>query len=383
MVESMPVVPVLRAAAPEERAAGPCAYAHPEDARPDPPRRVSGRAPRLALVMAALPVLTLLPLLGFAVVLLGLLADARRAEVERDLRNAAGSLALSIEVEIDGTIRRLQTLAELPVAHETPSDLPAVAAGELRRDPSWNQVLLTDVRGRILQRIAPRDDAAYRSVDVAVLRAHDRQALDTGRAAVSDVFLSRATGRPRIGVSVPVVRDGRTVALLSAGLSPEALAARLAQVASRHGGVGVLVDREGRVVAHSDDLADWFGRPLPAAVLERIASRPRGGGPDEDPETRADRIDAWARLPFGWTVVMWQPHSGFARILGPIGALGVLGMALLAASLALSRAVVRRIIGLVERAGRAAEDVAAARPPRLDPPSIRRRSTSSVRSSSR
>jgi signal transduction histidine kinase len=329
----------------------------------------------LRVLLAAIPVLSVLPLMAFSVGLLNLLADTRTAEARRDLQHAAQTVAVALEREIGGSIRRLETIADLPAA--AADDLAAlqrIAGLELRRNDDWTNLVLRAADGQIVFSSAPVEDAQARP-----LASHLSAVLESGRPAVSDVFASSVDGRPSVAVTVPVRQGGSVQWLLSARLNEAALSRRLAEQLRRQGAVGELFDRDGRVVARSLDVARWFGHRAGAGYGRLVEAAPSGtaapfprsaGAAGEDAA-----LGAWARLPFGWSVALTLAGDDAPRSSGSVWMIGLLGVGLLGASLLFAAAIARRITGIVAEAGRAARDVALARRPRLRAPPIRQFST--------
>ncbi|MCK6552860.1 ATP-binding protein, partial [Myxococcota bacterium] len=138
----------------------------------------------------------------------------------------------------------------------------------------------------------------------------------TGQTVVSGVLLGRATQRHNVHVAVPVKdRVGRLVGFvtLAASISPlEALAARASR--DLEASTVVILDDLRRVVARSR--AAFETAALPSADVP-LFERPRG----DTPELRRGRDDAGVDVrgaasgiaPYGWTVIVYQPDSVFAR----------------------------------------------------------------------
>jgi signal transduction histidine kinase len=321
----------------------------------------------LRVLLVAVPVLAVLPLMLFSVALLSLLADARTAEARRDLQRTAQTIAIALDREIGGSVRRLETLADLPAASaEEPAAFERIARRELARNDDWSSLLLTDAEGRVVYGSAP----AERSVTQA-MRAHLQAVLDTARPAVSDLVVSGTRDRPGAMVSVPVMQSGRARWVLSARLNDDVLSRRLAEQIRRRGATGEVFDRGGRMVARSGEHEAWFGRSAPARYAALLAGSVSGTAA---PFPRGDAwaaVGAWSQLPFGWSVGLSLAEDDAPRAGLPLWTVALLGAALLVAALALATAISRRITRLVAEAGRAAQQVAQARRPGLATPEIR------------
>jgi PAS domain S-box-containing protein len=93
----------------------------------------------------------------------------------------------------------------------------------------------------------------------------------TRQPAVSDLFMSPTAHSWLVAVNVPVLRDGTLRYVLSAGMNPAGLAALLAPAQLHADAIGMIVDRQGIVVAHSQDQERRVGKP--AALGEAEGTR--------------------------------------------------------------------------------------------------------------
>ena len=328
------------------------------------------RGADLRVLLAAIPLLALPPLMIFCALLLSLLADARSTDARQDLQNAAQALAIGLDREIAGSIRRLETIADLAAVQ--PDDLTAFArAGqrEIERNDEWRDLVLATPDGRVVHAVA-RGGRSLQPPSF-VPQSHHRETLRTALPTVSDIYSPRPDGTPVASISVPVQVEGRVRWLLSARLDPQLMSRRLADQVERYGALGELIDREGRVVARSRDLAAWYGRPAGGRIAELARGAPSGTS-TPFPTTEGEAVlGAWARLPFGWSVALSVPTAPGPALARSMWMLAAIGLALLAGSILLSTAIARRITGMVAEAGRAAQQVARARRPRLGAPAIR------------
>jgi len=332
-------------------------------------RAALGPPSDLRILLAAVPVLAVLPLTLFAAGLLSMLADLHGTEVRRELQVTGNALAIGVDRELGGSIRRLHTLADLAAGQQDTDDATfvRVAQRELRRNDDWLNLVLITSDGRIAFSARPLPDASGATVTP---QSHWQEVLRTGHPTVSDVFEGPLFGVPAVTVSVPVERAGQPRAVLAAQLSPQVLAERLADTVVREGAVGELLDRQGRIVARSIDHAAGFGQAAAPAALALARSRPSGTAEPFPTGTGDAALGAWARLPVGWTLMLSvpAPQASLAR---PVVLLALLGGGLLVITVVLSTVIARRITGIVARAGHAAREVAQARRPDLAEPAIR------------
>jgi len=115
-----------------------------------------------------------------------------------------------------------------------------------------------------------------------------QQVLATRRAAVGEYVIGRASGRPSIGVALPITgADGSVAGVIYTALDPRDLSARLASAMLLPPGASVtLLDRNNVILARQPDPDAWVGRRLPEGWAGRRA--PREEGPRE---TRGGDLD--------------------------------------------------------------------------------------------
>lgn len=271
-------------------------------ARAGPSRPFSIHLLRLVLAVA-------LPLVVFALSLLVWAAEARRADLLRGIDDTTLSLQSAIERDIGFTIAMLEALATSPaldaalsagagsagvapfhaqamaIIARRPSALGAIFLFDAARDEPVVNSLVPP--GEPIPRIAaaffpPRPIGARPTVGSAV-----RQAVATGEPHVGDLVRGVTAGWI-LPVTVPVRREGRIVAVVAAAIRPASLAATLRQQLPAEGGIGVLVDRGGIVVARTADEDRHLGNPaVPAAVAFQAQDVLAATGPSVTAEGQA------------------------------------------------------------------------------------------------
>jgi signal transduction histidine kinase/ActR/RegA family two-component response regulator len=246
----------------------------------------------IVLVFAAL-----VPILGFAALVIRDNARLQLAVTERGMRETAWAVAHTVDATLDTAITALQALGES--AHLDPRDLSAFHAlcQRVARAQGWTNILVFDADGRALMNTsAPLGGplaATRRPAEVA-------QARDTRRPAVSDLF-DGAFHRNIVAVYVPVVREGAVRFVLSAALPAVDLGGVLrAQQFGPHG-VAVLQDRSNVIIARTQGEAEMVGQRArdPRPGLEGWSRSLRDG---------TEVYLAFATAPLsGWRVVLTVP----------------------------------------------------------------------------
>lgn len=247
----------------------------------------------------ALSLLGTLPMLGFALALLWLQWTAHQDEMQRSLRHTANTLAVAVERELKASERQLEHIAESP-SLQPPVNLPQFHRYMQRLIPGrgeWDNLALVDPQA------GPLLDAA---VQMAV-PLPPADALDYGSIAalrtptLSDVYLSAQTGRPAVAMSLPVGRNGQLPWVLTARLSQLHLTRLLQDPPEDTTYLSTLMDRNGVIVARSQDFDRFFGVPASADLARQIRERPQGAGLSTTPDG-GKLLVAWHRLDNEWTV---------------------------------------------------------------------------------
>jgi signal transduction histidine kinase len=304
------------------------------------PGRVS-----LQTLLVMLAALATLPLLAFALWLLHLVWQNEQTETRRDQQQMTATLAVALDREIAGSIRELQRIAEFPTLSTGDlASFQAYARELVERNDGWDSIALADVPGGLIL----LDSAEPTGAPVALPAAmtHVADVARSGRPAVSDVHEAADTGYA-IGVAVPVMRDGRVRYVLSARLSPDGLSRFVGAQLAREGAIASVLDREHRLVARSRGGSRYLGQLVTPELREAVATE-RG-------TRRLVTLDgmpvlaAWERMPSGWTVVTGVPVSVFdVPVARSFGGLLAFGLAVLAAGVALSLLLGRRISAAID-----------------------------------
>ena len=299
----------------------------------------------LQTLLVMLSALATLPLLAFALWLLNLVWQGAQSETRRDLQQMTATLAVALDREIAGSIRELQRIAEFPTLGT--GDLApfhAYARELVERNDGWDNVVLADVPGGLMM----LDSSAPLGEPVALPAAmtHLADVARSGRPVVSDVH-EATDGGYAIGVAVPVQREGRVRYVLSARLSPDGLSRFVGAQLAREGAIASVLDREHRLVARSRGASRYLGQLATPDLREALVTE-RGA-------RRLFTLDgmqvlaAWERMPSGWTVVTGVPVSMFdAPLARSFGGLLAFGLAVLAAGVALSLLLGRRISAAID-----------------------------------
>jgi signal transduction histidine kinase len=314
---------------------------------------------------------TLLPVVAFTGVVLHRLSESERAMAERRLLRSARELASLLDREMSGTIRTLSALAESERLDR--GDLQAFhaeASRVLKTQPSWSLVILLSPEGGQL-------------VNTGLPWGKDLPAVNEP-ASLSRVIAMRrpivgdlARGRRKGGilafpVRVPVVRGGAVRYVLTAVITPKALASLVGQQLSpNEEWTRTVVDGQGVIVARSRDPERFVGQPGTPSFLRRIREAPEALQPETTMEGKPVYL-AFRRADLsGWTAVIAVPRDvveGPARrsLLVVTG----IGLALLTLSGVGASLFSRRLSRSLESAALAADTLALGQRPETRPSSV-------------
>ena len=202
-------------------------------------------------------VLLLLPVVVAAVWSGNRLRLERADEVEAE----AGRLATTASALLAEYFASLDGMASLLVRHPAVVAMDAGAARPvfarlLGEQPLLSNVVLRDANARLVLTMVEGGAAGLPPAPVIV------QVLQTGRPAVSQVEVGPLTRRPVVMLAYPMpTGDGSTgvAGVLGISLNLERLERLFASLSLPSGSIVTLVDRNGRVIARSQDSAKFIG----------------------------------------------------------------------------------------------------------------------------
>lgn len=248
---------------------------------------------RLRSYLTLLVVVSLAPLAFFAGFLvwqdLSIEEEVRRTGA-RDITRA---LSLAVDRELRTTFSVLETLAASPsLAEGNLKRFRELCAGAVlgRRgvwvilfDPSGQQVLNSSkpfgspLPNPIRQTKPPGTDPRYPLLHVG--GAHlIRKVLSTGKPVVSDLFVALDSGEPKIGVALPILRDGAVAYVLEMSVKPDALLQIFRDQEVPSTSTATIVDEQGHIIARTVNSGAMLGRAIPADLAAMIVRAPEGEG---------------------------------------------------------------------------------------------------------
>jgi PAS domain S-box-containing protein len=271
------------------------------------PRSSDGRAPSLRSHLLALTLVTLLPMIAFAVVASVLFAQRERATFRRGATERTLALRTAVDAELAGSITALQALATSDdLASDNFRAFHAEATRVLRSQPRWLTINLAPPSGQQVVNVLRPFGV---QLPVVAERPSFNQVLETGKPTVSNLVRDQITGPLDFAVRVPIIRHGVPTYVLSAVVKPEAIAALLAVQRVPPDWVVEVLDSNQRIVARTLSPERTLGQLTSETLLAALARAPEGWFRGQSLEG-ADVYTAFNRSAFsGWTVAMGIPAA--------------------------------------------------------------------------
>ena len=312
-----------------------------------PARRTKSLWGQLAALGLALGV----PTLVFAGILLWHYAAAERARVEEEARGIARNLQVAVDREIVDIQGMLEALATSPSL--TTGDLSTFhGQAKQLQERTGLHFGLRNPQGVVVA--TTRIPYGTAIVAAPGLQEVDREVIRTGRPTVSDLFPGQVSGIPALQAVTPIVRSREIVYLLGASFHLDRMAAALARETLPEGWIGGLMDRNGILLARTEDHDLQAGKAAPVGIHARAAEAP--GTFMATDSDGSSTLTAYARSPLtGWYTAVSVPGELFqAPLRKSLLQIVGLGIALAGLAIALSLLVSRRIARAVRALSSAA-----------------------------
>lgn len=297
-------------------------------------------------------VLVLLPVAVAAIAVTIAVSRSQQAEASRELVQSARSLALAVNADLVGTVRRLELLAQSErLAADDFAGFTRESRAALSRSPDWQNIAVTSASGP--QPVNLASDAP--DTPVATPQPHQLAAIDRRAPVVSDLFKPRTGTGPAVSVSVPVLREDGRVYSLSARLAFASLDQLAVSQQVRTEGVAAVLDSTLRIVARSRD-ADRFRGELATEDLRAAIGSAREGNARLTTKDGDSVLAAWAPVgETGWRVAIGVPAAVYEEplrrsIFWMLLVVAAAGLASLAAGWRMSRSIDSSVRGAAAQA---------------------------------
>lgn len=259
---------------------------------------------RTRLLYLALSIL--IPAFLASAVAIWLVYDEQRAAQEKSSQEAAKSFANLVDKNFMAIEGQLQALAKSPQLAEGDFDSFAKHAGALV-PVSSRVVVLSTLDGQQLINTRAAVGAPLPRTNPSLLRLR----LDNpGQPVVSDLFIGSVAKKKDVAVDVPVHIDGTTKYRLAMGFSAAELQELIDEQRFPSGWIATITDRNGIIVARSDQAATFVGKRATDSMLKRIKAREPSGINLGNSLDGRPVVAFFHRAPqSGWTAVLSIPQS--------------------------------------------------------------------------
>ncbi|HEX2724929.1 MAG TPA: PAS domain S-box protein [Beijerinckiaceae bacterium] len=285
------------------------------------------------IFLVAFATALLVPVLGFAAVILWNYAQSERAQFEKQAQSAAQTLISAVDLE----------LSKLQIAVEALGTSPSIYSGDYHAFHSQAREALQlwspDAPNKLA--IVLRDLDSQQLVNTRVPWGQplpkgsnpqvDRDVVRTRAAVIQGLFVGVTSGQAIASIRVPVLRNGEATHVLSIAIDPDRFLDLLQRQGLSPDWVLTLVDQNDRVIARSRDHARFVAQLAPVE-FRRTQTGDRGVwvGPNLDGTVV---LGAYERSPLaGWRAFVGVPldtaEGPLRRSLWLIGALGLWALGL-------------------------------------------------------
>ncbi|MBY0430430.1 MAG: cache domain-containing protein, partial [Rhodospirillales bacterium] len=236
-----------------------------------------------------------------------------RQRSEENLLRTAQALAESVDRELDSIVLRLQALATSPSLQS--GDMQAFwqqASQAVREDGMW-VVLITQGGQQVLNTLKPfGEPLPHHTVESSI--GHVVEHIFSRKSpSVSDVFTGPVTGKPTLGIAVPVTgRNGEILYSLFMGILPSALKNVVSSASLPKEWLAAAFDTQPVIVARSRDPEPYIGTAPVPALVQAMASSATGIINANSREGQPTRV-AYSRSPkYGWYFAVGVPKAELA-----------------------------------------------------------------------
>lgn len=260
--------------------------------------RQAGITPRLSWFFVA----ALIPGLLIGIGLSYAIYKSERSSLEQGSLQTARALLRAIDAEllkVEFTAMALSKSANLqnhnlPAFYKQANEVIQMAGLGVN-------VVLSDLNGQqILNTARPMSDALPRHGNLEQLN----RVLQTGRPAISNLYMGPVLKKPLISIDVPVLQDARPVYVLSIGLLPDQLNKLLRDQKLPEGWITAVLDAQDTVVARNINPEKTVSQRATPDLRQQLALRQEGAMASQSLEGHPTFIGFTKSSQTRWTVVV-------------------------------------------------------------------------------
>ncbi|HEY3380037.1 MAG TPA: sensor histidine kinase [Armatimonadota bacterium] len=254
-----------------------------------------------------------IPLIIIGIVLLIGRYQALRNQILANNLGFARLVAVYTAGWLQGHERTLRTLAlSQDIQSGTLDDMRGLAMRQVRAQPDWDYLWITDAAGREIVNTAVHDGKLAAVGDRDYFLAAKR----TRRASVSGIIVGRTTGHRIIAIAYPIITAGRFRGIVAAGIRPSEFQQAFSHVAPEQQMIIALWGRDQHLIARSNTPEEMLGVRFTAPDAGRVLSGESGTAIAISPITNELTLIGYAPVAVApWTVVTAVP---FYTALAPV-----------------------------------------------------------------
>jgi signal transduction histidine kinase/ActR/RegA family two-component response regulator len=294
--------------------------------------------------LVTLVLAVLVPMLVFAVIVVGLFGRQQRAGVEQGAVETARALMNAVDESLNTSVKTLEALAVSRALDGGGSlaELHGEARRILRSRPEWLAISLFSPDGRqLLHTGRGPGEPLPASAEPGSLAA----VVASRRPVIGDVARSAVSGRALVRVRVPVMRSGDLVYVLSASVEPASLLDVLRRQRIPDDWVLSAFDRNKTIAVRTRSFEQFVGRSVSPEFVRLLDQAGAEGWAETHTLEGTPVYSAFARSPVtGWGVGIGIPSSSVdAPLRRSLLTLAGGGLVLLLVAVLLAALVGRRI----------------------------------------
>lgn len=216
---------------------------------------------------------TVIPAAVCTTLLIGYAHDRQRALVEDRTLDVARALAQTVDRELARYQAAMAALATSP--HLSSGDLAAFhrQARHAMRELPGDIFVLSDASGQqLVNTQQPFGEPLPRRASISQVR----RVFETGKPAISDLFVGEMARRLLVAIDVPVRLDDRVAYALALAVFPERLGEILKYQKIQPDWVVSIFDSQGTIVARTHGAERFIGQKADPALVQRMAQVAEG-----------------------------------------------------------------------------------------------------------
>lgn len=216
---------------------------------------------------------TVIPAAVCTTLLIGYAHDRQSALVENRTLDVARALAQTVDRELARYQAAMAALATSP--HLSSGDLAAFhrQARHAMRELPGDIFVLSDASGQqLVNTQRPFGEPLPRRASVSQVR----RVFETGKPAISDLFVGETARRLLVAIDVPVRLDDRVAYALALAVFPERLGEVLKYQKIQPDWVVSILDSQGTIVARTHGAERFIGQKADPALVQRMAQVAEG-----------------------------------------------------------------------------------------------------------